>query len=527
MLTESFVASTLNPEKPSNSTVLGVHIHDLQPLPGLKHSFKKSSTNTNCLAIHPSHIFAAQADKAVVNVYSRERNNQEAIVPFPEKIHSIVLAGESDGAGILVLGTEGGSLILWELATGRQVSTPQHHLQPTTCLAVDINSNFLLSGSADSTIHVWSIQSLLSFSASTSEYGQDAPLSPLRSLSNHRAAITAIVTGHSYSRNNIAVSASKDNTCVVWEYSTGDLLHTFLLATTPLCLALDPADRAVYAGYEDGGIQVMDLYGKSGLTHHLRNPESQSTPTQPPKSSRWSSEVSSSSAILCLQVSYDSTSVLSGHEDGKVYSWDVATGHQGKALADFAAPVTNLRVLKPTGFPEKKMPSVKLHNVIKPRYDSFANGADGKSGLVPPNYTFTAQFTSDLSSHDSASSDLFEEALAHPSFPSSVLDDALSEFSAWHSQAKTASVSSDLAELQARNFALESQLEAAATRQNARDKEEWRRQKDEEIKAKMKKERRLRRIKVEEIARKKEMREKINEEDGDLSSSTDELTENI
>lgn len=115
MLTESFIASTLNLEKLSNSVIPGVHIYDFQPLPALKSTFKKSSTSTNCLAVSPSHVFAAQADKAVIHVYSRERKNQEAIVPFPEKIQSIVLSGESDGSGTLILGTEGGRVILWEV----------------------------------------------------------------------------------------------------------------------------------------------------------------------------------------------------------------------------------------------------------------------------------------------------------------------------------------------------------------------------------------------------------------------------
>lgn len=115
MLTESFVASTLNPEKPSNSILPGLHVHDFQPIPTLKSTFKKSSTNAHCLAVSASHIFAAQADKAVVHVYSRERHNQEAVVPFPENIHSTALAGEPGGVGTLVLGTDGGRVILWEV----------------------------------------------------------------------------------------------------------------------------------------------------------------------------------------------------------------------------------------------------------------------------------------------------------------------------------------------------------------------------------------------------------------------------
>ena len=116
MLTESFFASTLNTEKQSNSVTLGIHLHDYQPIVALKHTFKKSSIRPNCLAIHPTHVLAAQADKAVVHVYNREKNSQESIVPFPERIHSIALAGESDGAGVLILGTETGRLILWEVS---------------------------------------------------------------------------------------------------------------------------------------------------------------------------------------------------------------------------------------------------------------------------------------------------------------------------------------------------------------------------------------------------------------------------
>ena len=116
MLTETFVAATSTPDKISNTTVIGIHFHELQPLPALKSTFKKSSINPNCLAISPTHIFAAQADKAVIHVYNRERKNQECIIPFPERIRSIAITGEQNGGGFLIIGTEGGRLILWEVS---------------------------------------------------------------------------------------------------------------------------------------------------------------------------------------------------------------------------------------------------------------------------------------------------------------------------------------------------------------------------------------------------------------------------
>ena len=119
MLTESFVASVLYAEKPpSTSSALkdaSIHLYDFQPLPSLKTSFKKSSTKANCLAISASHVFAAQSDKAAIQVYSRERGNQEAFIPLQEKVSSLALIGDLQDAGILAMGTEGGRLLLWEV----------------------------------------------------------------------------------------------------------------------------------------------------------------------------------------------------------------------------------------------------------------------------------------------------------------------------------------------------------------------------------------------------------------------------
>ena len=123
MLTESFIASVLSSEKPpSTSSALkdaSIHIYDVQPLASLKSSFKKSSTKPNCLAVSASHIFAAQSDKAAIQVYSRERGNQEVFIPFQEKVSSLALIGgdlqQHPDAGILAIGTEGGRLLLWEV----------------------------------------------------------------------------------------------------------------------------------------------------------------------------------------------------------------------------------------------------------------------------------------------------------------------------------------------------------------------------------------------------------------------------
>lgn len=114
MLSEGFITAIHAQQRTANTAIakdIGIHLHTLHPTHLVKSAFKKSSAPRNGLAINSTHIFAAQIDKAVVHVYSRDRANQEALISFPERIHSLAMAGE----GVLVLGTAEGRIILWEV----------------------------------------------------------------------------------------------------------------------------------------------------------------------------------------------------------------------------------------------------------------------------------------------------------------------------------------------------------------------------------------------------------------------------
>lgn len=118
MLSETFLSSIRAQQKSANTAIakdVGIYLHELQPSSTIKSSFKKSSTPVNALASNSTHIFAVQADKAVVHVYSRARGNQEALISFPERLHCVTMLGD----GVLVLGTAEGRIILWEVSTVR------------------------------------------------------------------------------------------------------------------------------------------------------------------------------------------------------------------------------------------------------------------------------------------------------------------------------------------------------------------------------------------------------------------------
>jgi pre-rRNA-processing protein IPI3 len=113
MLTEDFISTVSGPPLAPNTSVskeIGIHHHTLRPTYGVCSVFKKSSVPANGLAVSASHIFAAQADKAHIHVYSRARGNMEAMIPLGERIRCVAL--EED---VLLMGTVEGRLILWEV----------------------------------------------------------------------------------------------------------------------------------------------------------------------------------------------------------------------------------------------------------------------------------------------------------------------------------------------------------------------------------------------------------------------------
>jgi pre-rRNA-processing protein IPI3 len=230
-------------------------------------------------------------------------------------------------------------------------------------------------------------------------------LQPLRSLSNHRAAITSLAAGKSSSNTNICISGSKDNTCVIWDYQSGDLLRTLLLPVTPLCLALDPCDRVVYVGFEDTTIQAIELFKPSAAVNSLYDDDLRSTPIQIAHE-----PLSGAPADIgvpdCLDLSYDGMTLLSGHQSGKVIQWDAGAKKFATELADLNAPVNNLKILSP--FEDKRR--VRVVNVVKPR-------------LGESSHTFTGQFTSTLES------DSFQDKVCSPGFFTEMLESAIMEFS--------------------------------------------------------------------------------------------------
>ncbi|KAK0628186.1 WD40-repeat-containing domain protein [Bombardia bombarda] len=392
MLSEEFVSAICGPPLSSNTAIakdVGIYCHTLSPTYSVKSQFKKSSVPVNCLAVSETHVFAAQHEKAYVHVYSKLRGNQEAFVAFPERIRCLTLAGD-----VLILGTTEGRIMLWETCTGRLVSTPPRHVQAVSCVVA--TPHRVLTGSDDSDIHVWSLSQLLELDSAVEH-------EPERSLPNHRAGITALSANSSASYDtNICVSASKDKTCIIWNYQTGDALRTLLFPSFPLCISLDPSSRAICVGCEDGSLYLVELFAEKPLL----GPQSEDASTVVQVLSAFGATQPDVGPASCLSLSYDGTMLLTGHPKGQILKWDVADNKTPVQLANLNAAITNLVFVSP--FPTER--PTKPFNIIKP-------------SQAERTYTFTAQLEADLSPETR-----FDSLLNSAGFSQEDLENAITAF---------------------------------------------------------------------------------------------------
>lgn len=240
---------------------------------------------------------------------------------------------------------------------------------------------------------MWTLPQLLDLDAS-------ADHEPAQTLSNHRAAVTSLVVSKSTNpETSICVSASKDKTCIIWNYQTGEALRTLLFQSAPLCVCLDPCARAVFVSSEDGSVFAVEMFGdrallgprSEGLSSsavQVTNPLGIAEPSDGPAS--------------CITPSFDGTTLITGHTKGKILQWSLASDGHPTKLADLNASVTNI-VYSPL-LAEKKATSIQT--AVKPT-------------RAERQYTFTAQLETSF-----ASETRFGRLLNATGFPTNALEAA-------------------------------------------------------------------------------------------------------
>jgi len=126
--------------------------------------------------------------------------------------------------------------------------------------------------------------------------------------SDHTLPVTSLVVGRG-GVNGRVFTASRDNTCKIWDIPSGALLLSVTFATPILAICVDLAETALFGAGENGCIYKLNLL----LSRAAYEGTAQAAIT---------TLAGHDSAVTALACSFDGTLLLSGSSDSSAKVWD-------------------------------------------------------------------------------------------------------------------------------------------------------------------------------------------------------------
>jgi WD40 repeat protein/serine/threonine protein kinase len=186
----------------------------------------------------------------------------------------------------IVSGSRDHTLRMWDLGTGRCLTTLQGHTDNVNSVAVNPDGRHIVSGSRDHTLRMWDL-------------GTGRCLHTLKGHNNWVLSVAVSPDGRRI------VSGSYDKTLRVWELVKGRCLHTLQGHTDAVfSVAVSLDGRHIVSGSQDKTLRVWDL-GTGRCLTTLQGHEY---------------------GVLSVAVSPDSRHIVSGSYDKTLRVWELETG---------------------------------------------------------------------------------------------------------------------------------------------------------------------------------------------------------
>lgn len=315
-------------------------------------SYKQTNSPLHGVCATKSYVFAAQYQKAQINLYAHGKEGVVQKILLPERPRCIAV---SPCGTYLAMGSEQGRLLIWELSSGSLLVAIDAHYQEISSLGFSQDSAYVITGSSDSRVLVWS---MLDFVDTETNFDE---IKPVHSWTHHSLSVTAVKVGYGRGVEARVYTASLDGTVRVWDLATGQLLTTFVASDKIRSIAVDPLERAVYAGLESGAIAIVDLYQKQASTGVLGAVGGAGqVVTLSDKSSRVL-DGQHNAGVTAVELSYDGNLLFSGDAAGRIFAWDLATGQVLREHKRHAGPICSIvAVARPKGDDQSKKTNNKV-----------------------------------------------------------------------------------------------------------------------------------------------------------------------
>eukprot|EP00510_Aplanochytrium_minuta_P003290 CAMPEP_0184023576 /NCGR_PEP_ID=MMETSP0954-20121128/11461_1 /TAXON_ID=627963 /ORGANISM="Aplanochytrium sp, Strain PBS07" /LENGTH=456 /DNA_ID=CAMNT_0026306523 /DNA_START=22 /DNA_END=1389 /DNA_ORIENTATION=+ len=330
-------------------------------------------------------LTCVQGKKSNIHFYNWSKETTSLRCATPEKILTTTVSREGS---FFFAGGESGKIYCWETSSGDLVKVWKAHYRSVTALTLLDDDSFVLSGGKDALVNCWS------FSEVVDEDALD--VQPFMTWSEHRLPISSIRTGTG-GVNSRVLTCSLDNTAKIWSVPLKSLLYSIYFPCPLNDCVLDPAERWVYAGGEDGNVYMKALSWDAHSDEIDRRKRQRTNSSRLLNKTNEKKEMSATTvlgvheaSVTCLSLSLDGSLLVSGSLDSTCQIWDIQSRQSIKSI-NFASPVVSLLIstapsksLRNRGY-ESKLGLAKMHALYKyksvPKENVEKEDADG-SGWI-------------------------------------------------------------------------------------------------------------------------------------------------
>lgn len=200
-----------------------------------------------------SHFFGVHAKKALWHVWAWGEKKPRYRGSLPEKMTAMTF---SPDAVLCFGGSQNGSIWVWQMGSGCLLRFWPAHFREVTQLIVSQDQTFLVSCSADATVHVYNLADI---------FAEQTP-KPFHSWSGHALAVTSIVLLPGSGMQQAVASASLDRSVRIWDIGTGKPLLARTCAAPVHCIAAGPAGSEILCACKTGELRSFSTASAAGAS---------------------------------------------------------------------------------------------------------------------------------------------------------------------------------------------------------------------------------------------------------------------
>jgi len=193
------------------------------------------------------YIYVVQAKKALWHVWGWGDRKPSYRASLPEKMTAMTF---STNAVLSFGGSASGSIYVWQMGTGCLLRCWPAHFREVTQLVVSEDESFLVSASADSTVHVYNMADI---------FAEQAAPRPFRSWSGHALAVTSLALLPGSGLQQVVASASLDRTVRLWDVGSGRQVTTRTLAEPVHSICTGPAGTELFCACGGGDLRSLSI----------------------------------------------------------------------------------------------------------------------------------------------------------------------------------------------------------------------------------------------------------------------------